>query len=143
MNGNSHEFVNCLDKIYKTHSYIKKAEDKLKDKSIEIAGVEVLRIANKYGKGWLALLVSEQLVYNTYIPNYILKAIAFASGHMNISSKAKALKYRFKNIRRNEKDPSYEHTKKFKIRGKSEKELVKEFSETFKDDQLSKFFSLL
>lgn len=143
MNSNSHKFVNCIDKIYKKPAYIKKVKDKLKDNSVEIAGVEVLRIAKKYGKGWLALLVSEQLLYNTYIPSYILNAIAFASGHMNISSKAKALKYRLKKIIGNDKDSSYKHAKKIKVRGKSEEEVVKEFCENLKDDQLTEFLSLL
>ena len=143
MNSNPHVFVNSIDKIYKNPAYIKKVKDKLKDNSVEIAGVEVLRIAKKYGKGWLALLVSEQLLYNTNIPSYILNAIAFASCHMNISSKVKAIKYRLKNITGNDKDSSYKHAKKIKVRGKSEEEVVKEFCENLKDDQLTKFLSLL
>ena len=143
MNSNSHEFVNCIDKIYKKLAYIKKVADKIEDNSIEIAGVEVLRIAKKYGKGWLALLVSEQLVYNTYIPSYILNAIAFASGHMNIASKAKASKYRLKNIIGNDQDSSCKLAKKIKVRGKNEKEVVKIFCQILKDDQLSEFLSLL
>lgn len=143
MNDNSHKFVNCIDKIYKKLGSIKKVTDKLKDDSVEIAGVEVLRIAKKYGKGWLALLVSEQLVYNTYIPSYILKAIAFASGHMNISSKAKAIEYRLKNILGNDDDSSYKLAKKIKVRGKSEEEVVNEFCKILKDDQLTEFLSLL
>ena len=31
------------------------------------------------GKGWLALMVSEQVDFETLIPEYILKALAFAS----------------------------------------------------------------
>lgn len=40
--------------------------------------MEILRLASKVGKGWLALLVSERLVPRTHIPDYILRAIAFA-----------------------------------------------------------------
>jgi putative ATP-dependent endonuclease of the OLD family len=143
MNGNSHEFVHCLGEIYKKADLIQKVTDKLKNKSVEIAGVEVLRIADKKGKGWLALLVSEQLVYNTYIPNYILEAIAFAAAHINVSSKAQAVIYRLKSIRKSENDSSKDDAIKFVVTSKTPEELVKTFTETFKDDQLTKFLALL
>ncbi|HAT76569.1 MAG TPA: ATP-dependent endonuclease [Flavobacterium sp.] len=142
MNGNSHEFINCLDKIYKREADIKKVKDKLEDKSIEVAGVEILRIADKYGKGWLALLLCEHLV-SPYIPHYILEAIAFASSHINLSSKAKAVIYRLKSIPYNKNDPSYGDAQNFEVSGKSEEELVNTFTETFKDDQLTKFLAFL
>lgn len=143
MNENSYEFVHTLDKIYSREADIKKAKEKFENTSIEIAGVEVLRIADKQGKGWFALLVAEQLVYNTYIPKYILKAIAWASSHINLSSKVKAISYRIKEIRNNQNDGLQESAKKFKLKGKSEEEILKEFCATFPDDQLTKFFDLL
>lgn len=51
MNENSYEFVQTLDKIYKREADIKKAKEKLEDTSVEVAGVEALRIAEKQGKG--------------------------------------------------------------------------------------------
>jgi len=143
MNGNSHEFVQCLDKIYSRVADQTKAKDKLENASIEIAGVEILRIADKQGKGWLALLVAEQIVYNTYIPKYILKAIAFSSSHINLASKVKAITHRLKSIRGNEKDAQYEEAKKFIVRGKTQQELLDTFIATFTEDQLTKFLSLI
>lgn len=143
MNGNSHEFVQCLSKIYSREADRTKSKAKLEDSSVEVAGVEVLRIADKQGKGWLALLVAEEIVYNTYIPNYILKAIAFASSHINQSSKVKAILYRLTAIRNNENDGLQAEAKKFKTRGKSEEEILKTFCDTFKDDQLTKFLALI
>lgn len=143
MNKNSHEFVHCLDKIYSRPADKTKVIEKLQDDSVDVAGVEVLRIANKVGKGWLALLVSEQLVYNTYIPKYILKAIAFSSAHINLSSKVKAVIYRLKSIRSNEKDILCNAAKKFDVRGKTQQELLDAFMKEFKDDQLNKFLALL
>lgn len=143
MNNNSFEYVNALNKIYTSAAVIDKIKVKLENKSVEIAGVEVLRIAEKYGKGWLALLVSEHLVYNTFIPKYIQEAIAFASQHLNISSKAKAAIYRINAIKGNEKDKRNELAKKFNIKGKDEEQLVNEFFDTFKDDQLTTFLGLL
>ena len=143
MNNNSHEFVNCLDKIYKNKKNIENASTKLKDASIEVAGVEVLRLAEKFGKGWLALLVAEQLVYNTYIPKYILKAIAFASSHINTSSKAKSVRYRIGKFRRNTEGSSYDKAKNFKLINKTDEEIIQGFQNTFPTDQLSIFLKFL
>ena len=142
-NGNSFEYVRCLDKIYSRDADITKSKEKLENKSIEISGVEILRIANKYGKGWLALGVSEHLVYNTYIPDYIIKAIAFASAHINSYSKAKAAIYRVKSIRNHKKHSLNEEAQKFIIDGINQDNLVDSFINTFNNDQLTKFLSFL
>ena len=143
MNSNSYEFVNALKKIYSRDADISKAKEKLENKSVEIAGVEVLRIAEKQKKGWFALLVAEQLVYNTYIPEYILEAIAFASTHINISSKVKAISYCIKEIKENDKDSMCEQAKSFKMNGVTEEDIVDKFVKTFPNNQLTKFFKLL
>ena len=143
MNGNSHEFVQCLDKIYTRTADKTRAKDKLEDASIEVAGVEVLRIADKQGKGWLALVLAEQILYNTYIPRYILNAIAFTSSHINLSSKVKAIFYRLTSMRNNASDELQDEAKKFKIRGKSDEEILKAFCDTFKEDQLTKLLALI
>ncbi len=143
MNGNSYEFVQCLDKIYSREGDMTKAKTKLKDSSVEVAGVEVLRIADKQGKGWLALLVAEQIVYNTYIPKYILNAIAFSSPHINLASKAKAITHRLKSIKENDNDPKNDEVKKFVVRGKTQQELLDTFTATFTEDQLTKFLALI
>lgn len=143
MNGNSHEFVQCLSEIYKREADKTKSKEKLENTSVEIAGVEVLRIAEKQGKGWLAILLTEQILYNTYIPKYILAAIAFASSHINQSSKVKSVMYRLNAIRKNENDDLHAVANKFNTRGKSEEEIIESFCDTFKDDQLTKFLSLI
>lgn len=143
MNENSYEFVQTLDKIYKREADIKKAKEKLEDTSVEVAGVEALRIAEKQGKGWLALLVAEQLVYNTYIPKYILQAIAWVSSHVNNSSKVKAISFRLESIGGNDNDDLQAEAKKFRMKEKSEEEIIKEFCAKFPDDQLTLLFSYL
>ena len=145
MNNNSLVYIHCLDKIYTRQADIDKSKKKLEDASVEISGVEVLRIADKVGKGWLALLVAEELVYNTYIPNYILDAIAFAACSLNASSKVKAILYRLMVLRENDNDnDNYkEEANKFVIEGKSEETIINEFCDTFQDDQLTKFLKIL
>lgn len=143
MNGNSYEYSNCIDKIYKTDSKREAIKKKLESESIGIAGKEVLKIANHIGKGWLALLVTEQLNCNTYIPDYILKAISFSSPHIKSSSKVKAIKYRLNFISKDEDDPSYDEAKKINLSNKTDEEIIKEFSTDFDDDQLTTFLNLL
>jgi putative ATP-dependent endonuclease of the OLD family len=143
LNGNSYEFVNCLSKIYSRATDITRVKEKLENASVEVAGVEVLRIADKEGKGWLALLVAEQLVYNSYIPDYILKAIAFSSAHINLSSKVKAVMHRLKSICGNDKDTSFEATKTFVVKDKTQQELLDTFIAEFKGDQLTRFLAML
>ena len=77
--GNSLEAVEVLSIIYTRPASIKTAKEKLESEDIQIAGAEILRLANKEGKGWFALLLSETLYSLTYIPEYILRALAFAS----------------------------------------------------------------
>jgi predicted ATP-dependent endonuclease of OLD family len=141
MNNNSYEFVECLDVIYSRSADIEKAKDKLENKDIEIAGVEALRIADKYGKGWLALLLSEKLSYNTFIPEYIIDAIAFTSSHINLSSKVKAINYRLKSIKNNSDDGLCYEAKNFVLAGKNKQEIIDTFIDTFKKDQLTIFLS--
>lgn len=143
MNNNSHEFVNCLDKIYSKASNIQRSKAKLENDSVEVAGVEVLRLADKFGKGWLALLVAEKLLYNTFIPEYIIQAIAFSSSHLNQTSKIKAINHRLKLLRGNDQETYYEAAKKFVQKDKEQEEIINEFCTTFKTDQLTKFLSIL
>lgn len=138
MSGNDYEFVSAVEELYKRPKTIETISEKLKDSSVEIAGVEVLRLADKFGKGWFALVVAEKLAYNTIIPNYILEAIAFACSHMNTPSQIKAIRYRIRKLSAVE-----ESAKKFKFRGKSDDEIILEFCDTFPDDQLTAFLNLL
>ena len=143
MIGNSPEFVRCLNKIYTKPANIQKAKTKLEDDSVIVAGREVLRIADKFGKGWLALLVAEQLTYDTLIPEYILEAIAFASSHINTSSKAKAVRYRITMMKHNVHDESNEEAMKFRFGTKTDEQIVQDFQNAFPNDELSDFLNFL
>ncbi|MEO2061373.1 MAG: AAA family ATPase [Christiangramia sp.] len=139
MNGNSHEFVESLDEIFKQQATIDSSKKKLQDKSVSVAGVEVLRLADKKGKGWLALVVADNLVYNTYIPDYILRAVAFASAHLNNATKAKTAKYRLRKIGRSKFDEYFETAKKTSFKGKDDQEVIDEYVASFPNDQFTKF----
>ncbi len=143
MNGNSYEYVQCLEEIYITDGKRKEAKEKLENDSIQIAGLEVIKLGKKQGKGWLALLVSENLVYNTFIPNHILEAIAFASSHIKPASKVKAINYRLEQIKKNQEAPLFEQARDFQFDNKSESEIIDAYIKELAKDQLTTFLNLL
>ncbi|MCU5395962.1 ATP-dependent nuclease [Bacillus toyonensis] len=101
LSKNQNEVINILDKIYQTSAAISKSEELLHSGSVEVAGKEILRLANKVGKGWFALLLAEEMNVNTIIPDYILKAIAFATGHIGYKHLEKMMQYRTKQLSEN------------------------------------------
>lgn len=144
MNKNSPEFVATLDKIYSKESNIKVVTKRLENPDIQVAGLEVLKLAKKYGKGWFALLLTDELLYNTYIPEYILKAIAFASPHINLSSKVRSVIYRIEKMKNDKYGKIYyNEAKKFEIKNKTDLEILEAFIKTFPKDQLTTFLSYL
>lgn len=80
LSDNTALFVEVLNTIYKPNSRDKsESRTKLEDSSNEIKGSEVLRLADKCGKGWFGILVAEKITPQTTIPRYILEAILFAA----------------------------------------------------------------
>ena len=84
LSGNALEVKSTLPQIYTSQTALKNSEGLLDSKNNVVAGREILRLAEKVGKGWFALLISEKLDAQTFIPNYILSAIAFAC-HLSIN----------------------------------------------------------
>ena len=142
-NNNSWEVVKTLKDIYKTEGNIKKSTKCLESKTLAVAGKEVLRLAEKVGKGWFALMIAENLVSNTYIPNYILQALAFACSETIDGSSLRAMGlYRIRERRKDDDfKPVFVDIKKLK------KLQPDEFNEQYKErlpkDQLTKFIKLL
>ncbi|MGD0234099.1 MAG: AAA family ATPase [Syntrophorhabdales bacterium] len=77
--GNAWEVVRVLDNIYKDAGPKKRSKQRLESDDPQTCGKEILRLSEKLGKGWFALLLSEKLIARTNIPDYILRAVAFAS----------------------------------------------------------------
>lgn len=59
--NNSLEIIQTIKKEYKKDTIINEISEKLKNKDVSIAGQEVLRLAEKFGKGWFAIMVSENI----------------------------------------------------------------------------------
>ncbi|PHE67309.1 ATP-dependent nuclease [Bacillus wiedmannii] len=95
LNENVQEVVKTVSKIYTQAKAITDSKTILKSKDDIKVGLETLRLADKVvGKGWFALILAEEITFQTYIPNYILDAIAFASGHIGYKHFEKMFKYR-------------------------------------------------
>jgi len=81
------EVIETLPKIYRQQRKIDRSKTRLKTNDVAVYGKEILRLAKKEGKGWFALLLAEHLTDQTYIPDYILRAIAFAC-HLSVTDSA-------------------------------------------------------
>lgn len=81
--GNASAVVATLDDIYQQQASKQATRQALESPDPVASGLEILRIAKKVGKGWLALLVAERLDPNTSIPEYILRAVAFAGENVS------------------------------------------------------------
>jgi len=77
-NNNDWEVLQILPSVYKKATTIEDATSDLESGDIIRQGKRILTIANQLGKGWLATLLGEHIRFNTYIPKYIIHAIAFA-----------------------------------------------------------------
>lgn len=76
--GNAYEAKATLPSIY-SKTNINVFEKRLDADDVAVSGKEILRLAQKEGKGWFGLLLAEQVFVRTSIPDYILRALAFAS----------------------------------------------------------------
>jgi energy-coupling factor transporter ATP-binding protein EcfA2 len=76
--GNAAEVVAILDELFTDTAAKERSKAALEAEDAATAGAEILRLARMEGKGWFALLLSENLSELTFIPSYILKAVAFA-----------------------------------------------------------------
>lgn len=74
---NEEDVIGTLDSIYQQAGVKSRSARKLRNDDIAIYGTEILRLANAQGKGWFAILLSEQVDANTSIPDYIIDALAF------------------------------------------------------------------
>ncbi|WP_312475228.1 AAA family ATPase [Neobacillus sp.] len=98
LNDNDHEVRGTLNKIYKQKKAIEGSKNLLKSNNPIDVGLETLRLADSVvGKGWFALLLAEEITYKSYIPKYILDAIAFSTGHIGYKHFEKMIKYRIEN----------------------------------------------
>lgn len=101
LEGNSHEVIQTVEKEYKKQANIDRIKELLKDDDVSVSGKEILRLAEKFGKGWFAIMVSLHISNITSIPDYILDAIVFACPTLNQSVLLAIAKYRLNKLKDN------------------------------------------
>jgi len=134
--GNSYEIKKLLPSVYEKQKNIDTSEALLDSEEVSVYGKEVLRLAKKVRKGWFALLLAENLCADTYFPEYILKAIAFAC-HMSVSD---SMLRQIALFRMGQKDKLAKKLKSIKKYSELDPtEFLERFCEEEKDDELTQF----
>ncbi len=75
------------------------AKKELVDEEVSISGHRILKMANKVGKGWFAILLSEKIDFHTVVPSYILDAVVFAHPHIKDRVWASIFRYRYRSLK--------------------------------------------
>ncbi|WP_454871026.1 ATP-dependent nuclease, partial [Priestia megaterium] len=138
INFNKHEIKEILPAIYTRQHDIDEATNKLDSGNKIVVGKEAIRLANKVGKGWFALLLSESIDVFTFIPEYILKAIAFSSPNLTRDHLIAMASYRVKNQELHLSDDG-----EISLENMSLEDLVEIIKEAKDDDDLIKLINLL
>lgn len=101
LSGNKDLFIQALPKIYQQQARIKYWTDFVEAGGNPEHCYAALYLANKVGKGWFAILLSELVTHATNIPDYILAALSHAlKGHLRQPIYQKIMDYRLKQIGR-------------------------------------------
>lgn len=96
MANDSEMFTEVIEQVYTDPPTIALAKIELASDDVSIAGKRILTMAKQEGKGWFAILLGNNIDFNTAIPNYILQAVQFATPKMNREIIAGILNYRMK-----------------------------------------------
>ncbi|MBW7990812.1 MAG: AAA family ATPase [Planctomycetes bacterium] len=147
LNSNEYEIKKVIKDIYVRKADIIRVCKKIDSDEVAVRGKEVLRLANKIGKGWFAILIEGRLVYNTYIPEYILKAIAFASPHIRNNTLRTMAEYRLRQISEGGESESQEQASKMLKKNNAGQlkieDILSEYKTVFAEDQLTEFMLYL
>lgn len=94
--GNSYEIGLAVDELYIRKADRERIKEIIEGENESIACKEVLRLAENFGKGWFAIVLSNHIDNITEIPNYILDALLFAIPKLTISLQVTMAKYRLR-----------------------------------------------
>lgn len=91
--GNFDEILLTISEVYVDKKAIKQSKEDIKSGDIKKYGKRILTMANNMGKGWYAILLSNQITPSTHIPSYILEAILFAKSEFSKELLSQILTY--------------------------------------------------
>lgn len=146
LSNNSFEIIETIKKEYSQKTKIAELKSLLKDADVSVSGREILRLAEKFGKGWFAIMISENINHITLIPQYILKAIAFACPKLNYSTLISIAKHRLTSLGKIRFDgDTTDYNEYLKVlNGFTEAvEAIEYYKTMLPDDVLTKFIKLL
>lgn len=84
--GNVDTVVSIISDVYSSPSHQLTAKAAIESADAFESGYRILKMAEKMGKGWFAILLAENIDHRTVIPTYIREAIRFA--HPGLSAEA-------------------------------------------------------
>ena len=121
------------------------------DSDIETtANLKMLNLAKENGKGWFAVLLSKYIDRNAAIPEYVLESIAFASPALPVKIKASMILYRVESLKNDGARVDAATAFEQKHAGNLDKNevdylphYIEDYSNSFPEDTLTKFFSQL
>lgn len=96
--GNQAVIEYAIPKIFKRPADIRKSKSKITSTDSSVSNLEILRLADKEGKGWFALLLAKYLAHDTVIPDYILRAVAFVAPQLPLRMQATIAEFRLKKL---------------------------------------------
>lgn len=77
--GNAGALINIVEDVYKDQDTVATSKLELASQNISTYGKRVLTMAANEGKGWFAILLSDTVDNQVYVPGYILDAIKHSS----------------------------------------------------------------
>jgi len=144
--NNACEINQTVESAYKKKADIKRIKKLILDEDVAVFGKEVLRLAEKFGKGWFAIMVSENVDNITSVPKYILKAVSFACPKINKSVLVSIAYYRLTALKkRHLKDDKMNYIQLLKeIKAiDNNKKALQFYKAKLPDDVLSQLMDLL
>jgi len=138
--------IRVVEKEFKQEAAKSRIKQLLNNSEKAISGKEILRLADKFGKGWFAIMISGEITPRTSIPTYILSALAFACPRLNEKIKESLIKKRLKSLSLPFPDDDfdyqgvYDQVLNVDILGGSVEQL---FKSQLPDDSLTQFFDLI
>jgi len=97
--GNAGFVKKIVEDVYKDQATIVKSKNEIASKDITVYGKRVLTMAENEGKGWFAILLSNNIDDQVKLPGYILDAISYSSPLIKNEIWFDTLNYRFNCIK--------------------------------------------
>ncbi|MEC0331968.1 AAA family ATPase [Paenibacillus macerans] len=137
--GNRNVIENVIRKdIYKRKTDQDSSVEKINSPDLSVYGKEILRLANKEGKGWLALAIAARSDKNVVFPEYLLEALAFVAT-LQKDQITSVIKHHLGNGYK-----SFISTVKMLYGEKpTETEIIESFCSLHKDSMVTKFITLM